>query len=215
MLSVLHDVGPRVQRLLGSSKLTKYKSQAARIEKRSADLKPLSDEALRQASLSLRYEALAGRPLEDLLPEAFALVREASTRTVGMTHYRVQLVGGIAMFDHNIVVMQTGEGKTLTATLPMYLAALTQNGAHLATANDYLAQRDADLMRPVYEALGLSIGTVVGNSSRIDRRSAYACDVTYSTAKEIGFDFLRDRLFKRHSEESGQSSVARTPYSDR
>ncbi len=209
MLSVLHDVGPRVQKLFGSSRLARYRSVAARIEKRAADLKPLSDESLRQSSLSLRYEALAGRPLDDLLPEAFALVREAATRSVGMTHYRVQLIGGIAMFDHNIVVMQTGEGKTLTATLPMYLAALTQQGAHLATANDYLAQRDAELMKPVYESLGLSIGTVVGTSSRADRRSAYACDVTYSTAKEIGFDFLRDRLFTRHSEESGQSSVAR------
>ncbi len=205
----LRGITPRISSLVGSStSLSRYRSIAARIESLVPKLPPLSDEELRKQSLSLKYEALSGTPLNELLPQAFAMVCEASRRSIGMQHYRVQLIGGIAMHFHNIVVMQTGEGKTLTATLPMYLAALENKGAHLATANDYLAQRDAELMRPVYEQLGMSVGTVLSSSTRNQRREAYECDITYSTAKEIGFDFLRDRLFKRQADSCGQSVIA-------
>jgi len=112
------------------------------------------------------------------------------------------------MFNDSIVVMQTGEGKTLPATLPLFLHALTGNGAHLATANDYLAARDAEIMQPVFEMLGMSVGVVTGQSTRAERRQAYHSDVTYTTAKEIGFDFLRDRLIRRYQKFSGQNAIA-------
>ncbi len=152
---------------------------------------------LRKHSLSLRYRALADDQLDDLLPEAFALVRETASRTLGMRPFDVQLMGGIALHFGKIAVMQTGEGKTLTATAPLYLAALRGRGAHLLTANDYLARRDAEMMKPLFETLGLTIGYITSESRPEERRQAYACDVTYSTSKEIGFDFLRDRLQKR------------------
>src|SRR5690606_35926795 len=121
----------------------------------------------------------------------------AAGRTTNMRHYPIQLVGGMALVDRCVAEMQTGEGKTLTATLPLYLAALAGKGAHLATANDYLARRGADLMRPRQEALGLTVGVVEADTPRAQRMAAYQCDVTYSTAKEMGFDFLRDRLLLR------------------
>ncbi len=161
------------------------------------ELKKLDDDALRKASLSLRYRAKSGEPLGRLLPEAFALVREAGRRTINMRHYDVQLIGGAAMYHHSIVEMQTGEGKTLTATLPLYLHALSGRGTHLATANDYLARRDAEWMTPIYRALGMSVGFVQAQMPNTKRREAYNCDVTYGTAKEFGFDFLRDRLILR------------------
>ena len=156
-----------------------------------------SDKDLRKRSLSLRYQAKSGEPLVKLLPEAFALVREAGRRTLNMRHFDVQLVGGIALYHGAIAEMQTGEGKTLTATLPLYLHALVGKGVHLATVNDYLAQRDAEWMRPVYELLGLTVGVIQTKDNSDQRREAYACDVTYGTAKEFGFDFLRDRLLLR------------------
>ncbi len=128
---------------------------------------------------------------------AFALVRISAQRTVGMRHFDVQILGGMALFHGAIAEMDTGEGKTLTATLPMYLHALRGKGAHLATVNDYLAARDAQLMGPVYQLLGLSVGVVQTDMSRPQRRTAYASDITYGTAKEFGFDFLRDRLVIR------------------
>ncbi len=161
----------------------------------------LSDRELRKRSLSLRYRARSGEPLGRLLPEGYALVREAGRRTIEMRHFDVQLLGGIAMFNHSIVEMRTGEGKTLSATLPMYLNALVGKGSHLATVNDYLARRDADWMAPIYKALGMSIGVVETQMSQPQRRQAYACDITYGTAKEFGFDFLRDRLLLRRIRE--------------
>jgi preprotein translocase subunit SecA len=169
-------------------------------------LKELGDHDLRKRSLALRYRARSGEPLVRLLPEAYALVREAGRRTVNMRHFDVQLLGGIAMFHRSIVEMQTGEGKTLTATLPMYLRALSGRGCHLATVNDYLAKRDADWMGPIYRALGLSVGVIQTQQSQPDRRKAYGCDVTYGTAKEFGFDFLRDRLLLRRIRE-GQTDL--------
>lgn len=161
------------------------------------ELKSLDDRALRKRSLSLRFRVKSGEPLSRLLAEGFALVREAGSRTVNMRHFDVQLLGGIALFHGRIAEMDTGEGKTLTATLPMYLHALAGKGAHLATVNDYLAARDAEIMAPIYEMLGLTIGVIQTPDSQDQRRKAYACDITYGTAKEFGFDFLRDRLLLR------------------
>jgi preprotein translocase subunit SecA len=175
-----------------------------------ADLEPgyqkLNDHELKKESLSLRYRARSGEPLAKLLPEAYALVREAGRRTLEMRHFDVQLLGGIAMFNQSIVEMQTGEGKTLTATLPMYLYALAGKGCSLATVNDYLAKRDAEWMTPIYRALGLSVGIIQTQQPQPERRKAYGCDVTYGTAKEFGFDFLRDRLLLRKIQE-GQTDL--------
>jgi preprotein translocase subunit SecA len=165
------------------------------------EIMKLSDSELRKRSLSLKYRARSREPLAKLLPEAFALVREAGRRTLGMRHFDVQLLGGIAMHNRSIAEMQTGEGKTLTATLPMYLESLAGKGAHLATVNDYLARRDADWMRPLYQALGVTVGVIETPMMTAARREAYACDVTYGTAKEFGFDFLRDRLLLRRASE--------------
>jgi preprotein translocase subunit SecA len=160
-----------------------------------------SDFELKKTSLSLRYRARTGEPLERLLVEAFALVREAGRRKLNMRHFDVQLLGGAAVHHNSIVEMQTGEGKTLTATLPLYLAALEGKGAHLATVNDYLAQRDADWMRPLYETLGMKVGCIQSQMPQPERAKHYACDITYGTANEMGFDFLRDRLLKRRISE--------------
>ena len=168
-------------------------------------LRELDDSALRKQSLATRYEAQSGVPLDRLWPQAFALVREAARRALGMEHYPVQLQAGWEIHRGAIAVMQTGEGKTLTATLPLYLHSLLGLGAHLITANDYLAARDAQLMAPCFELLGQSVGTIVSDSDRPARQQAYACDVTYTTAKEIGFDFLRDRLLRRNQQRTGES----------
>jgi preprotein translocase subunit SecA len=167
--------------------------------RRETSIRRLSDSALREQSLALRYRAWSGTPLEQLVPDGFALVREAASRRLGQRHYEVQLQGGVAMFLGAIAEMQTGEGKTLTLTLPTFLHALPGQGVHVATANDYLASRDARLMRPVYEMLGLTVGVIEGGMGEAERRQAYRCDITYGTAKEFGFDFLRDRLAGRTS----------------
>ena len=187
-------------------KLAKWAQLLPRIAAMEPELKNLGDTELRKRSLSLRYRARSGEPLARLLPEAYALVREAGRRTMNMRHFDVQILGGIAMFNRSIVEMQTGEGKTLTATLPMYLYALAGKGCHLATVNDYLARRDAEWMGPIYQALGLSVGIIQTQQPQPQRRKAYASDVTYGTAKEFGFDFLRDRLLLRRIRE-GQSDL--------
>ncbi len=161
------------------------------------ELKALDRQTLRKRSLSLRFRAKSGEALTRLLPEAFALVREAAVRTIEMRHFEVQMMGGIVLFNGRIAEMDTGEGKTLTATLPMYLHALVGKGAHLATVNDYLAARDAEVMGPIYEMLGMTVGVIQTSDSQDQRRKAYGCDITYGTAKEFGFDFLRDRLLLR------------------
>lgn len=175
-----------------------------------ADFEPellgLDDYELRKRSLSLRHRARSGEPLAKIMPEAYALVRESGRRVLGMRHYDVQLLGGIAMFHRSIIEMRTGEGKTLTATLPMYLYSLLGRGCQLATVNDYLARRDAEWMRPVYKALGVSVGVIETEMSQPQRRKEYDCDVVYGTAKEFGFDFLRDRLLLRRIRE-GQNDL--------
>jgi preprotein translocase subunit SecA len=178
-------------------RLARWAALLPRIAALEPELQQLGDYELRKRSLSLKYRARSGEPLSRLLVEGYALVREAARRTIDMRHFDVQLLGGIAMFYRSIVEMQTGEGKTLSATLPMYLNALLGKGCHLATVNDYLARRDAEWMGPIYQALGVSVGVVETQMPQPQRRKAYACDVTYGTAKEFGFDFLRDRLLLR------------------
>ena len=164
---------------------------------------------LRRASRSLQYRVFSGEPLRKLLPEAFSLVREAAQRTVGMRHFDVQLLGGAALFENAVAEMQTGEGKTLTATLPLFLAALRGSGAHLATTNDYLARRDAEFVRPMFDLLGMQVGVVHAGASRQERQQAYACDVTYGAAREFGFDFLRDRLQSNLADEQHNDLLGR------
>jgi preprotein translocase subunit SecA len=178
-------------------RLTRWAALVPKISALEPELLTLGDQQLRKRSLSLRYRAKSGQPLGRLLVEAYALVREAARRTLQMRHFDVQLLGGIAMYHRSLVEMQTGEGKTLAATLPMYLYALNGKGCHLATVNDYLARRDADWMGPIYQALGMTVGVIETPMSQPQRRKAYACDVVYGTAKEFGFDFLRDRLLLR------------------
>ncbi len=165
------------------------------------DLEPVlqqeSDAQLRKRSLSMRFRAKSGERLDRMLVEAFALVREAAVRTLELRHFDVQMIGGMSLFYGSIAEMDTGEGKTLTATLPMYLRSLPGKGAHLATVNDYLACRDAGIMAPIYQLLGMTVGVIETPDTSDKRRSAYACDITYGTAKEFGFDFLRDRLLLR------------------
>lgn len=192
----------QVRRAIDRAAMVKWRGLVSRIERQGESLQSLTNAELKKQSLSLRYEVLCGRNLEEAVVEGAALVREAADRAIGLRHYPVQLLGGIAMHFGSIAVMQTGEGKTLTATVPLYLAALTGRGAHLATANDYLAARDANLMQPAYELLGLNVGVVQSNSSRPERQRAYSADITYSTAKELGFDFLRDRLLLRNQEDA-------------
>lgn len=204
MATIPQGITRNVQVVAGSPTarlLARWAGYVPAIGAREPALTELSDFDLRKESLSLRYRARSGESLDKLLVEAFALVREAGRRKLGMRHFDVQLLGGASVHHRSIAEMQTGEGKTLTATLPMYLAALEGKGAHLATVNDYLAKRDADWMRPLYEALGMSVGVIQGQQPQNDRRKAYACDVTYGTANEMGFDFLRDRLLKRRIDE--------------
>ncbi|NBX29139.1 preprotein translocase subunit SecA, partial [bacterium] len=171
--------------------------QVRRIEELAPAMEALDDVALKRLGRSLSYRAKAGEPVDALLVDSFAATREAGRRRLGMRHYDVQLLAGVALVHGAILEMQTGEGKTLVATLPLALYALAGKGAHLATVNDYLARRDAEWMRPIFDSLGLSVGVVESQMDFDARRSAYACDVTYGTAKEFGFDFLKDRLMNR------------------
>lgn len=157
-------------------------------------MQSLSDEQMRQKTKEFKDRLKNGETLEDLLPEAFALVRETSVRTLDMRHYDVQLIGGIALHRGWISEMKTGEGKTLMSTLPAYLNALSGKGVHIVTVNDYLAQRDADWMAVLYNFLGLSVGTVLAGISDDDRKAAYRSDITYGTNNEFGFDYLRDNM---------------------
>ena len=183
--------------LAATGKLARWVADLDRVNALEPKMLELSDHDLKKESLSLRYRARSGEPLAKLLPEAFALVREAGRRAKNMRHFDVQILGATAVFNHSIVEMQTGEGKTLTATLPMYLYALVGKGTCLATVNDYLAKRDADLMEPIYNMLGMKVGVIQTEMQQPDRRKAYYSDITYGTAKEFGFDFLRDRLLLR------------------
>ena len=158
------------------------------------EMAALSDEALKAKTPYLKEKLANGATLDDILPEAFAVAREGSKRVLKMRHFDVQLVGGMALHEGNVAEMRTGEGKTLTATLPLYLHALAGKGAHLVTVNDYLARRDAEWMGRLYSWLGLTIGVVQHGLDDQQRRDAYACDITYATNNELGFDYLRDNM---------------------
>ncbi len=157
-------------------------------------LQALGDEALKAKTDEFRKRLAAGEALNDLAPEAFAVVREAAQRTLKMRHFDVQLIGGLTLNDGRIAEMRTGEGKTLMSTLAAYLNALTGDGVHVVTVNEYLAQRDADWMGPIYHFLGLTVGVIKNQQDSAEKRAAYACDITYGTNNEFGFDYLRDNL---------------------
>ena len=209
MTNLPSTVQSRAAKLLAGSnraRLSRWATLVPKVAALEPELQELDDQRLRKRGLALQYRAKSGESLSRLLVEGFALVREAARRNVEMRHFDVQILGGIAMFYRSIVQMQTGEGKTLAATLPMYLYGLTGKGCLLATVNDYLARRDGEWMGPIYKALGLSVGVVETQMPQPQRRKAYQCDVTYGTAKEFGFDFLRDRLLLRRIGE-GQSDL--------
>ena len=165
-----------------------------KINKLEPEFEKLSDDELRNKTIEFKKRISQGETLDDLLPEAFAAVREASKRTLGMRHFDVQLIGGIVLHQGKIAEMKTGEGKTLAATLPLYLNALSGNGAHLVTVNDYLARRDAEWMRPIYEALGMTVSVLQNSMNDKERKNAYAADIMYATNNELGFDYLRDNM---------------------
>lgn len=171
-----------------------YRQTVARINALESGLTGLSDEALGAKTAEFRQRLANGETLEQLLPEAFAVCREASRRALGMRHFDVQLIGGMVLNDGKIAEMRTGEGKTLVATLPAYLNALTGDGVHIVTVNDYLASRDAALMAPLYEFLGLSVGVNLSQMSHEAKQAAYGADITYGTNNEFGFDYLRDNM---------------------
>ena len=181
--------GSRNQRLL---------RQYAKNVKRIGDLEPqmqqFGDEELAAKTEEFRARATQGESLDSLLPEAFAVAREAAWRTLEMRPFDVQLIGGMVLHEGNIAEMRTGEGKTLVAVLPAYLNTLGGGGVHIVTVNEYLAQRDADWMRPVYEFLGLKVGVSKSGQTQDEKRAAYNADITYATNNELGFDYLRDNL---------------------
>ena len=165
-----------------------------KIEDLDKDMAKLSDEELKSKTVEFKERLNNGETLDDILPEAYAVVREASSRVLGMKHFRVQLMGGIILHQGRISEMKTGEGKTLVATLPAYLNGLTGKGVHIVTVNDYLAKRDKEWMGKVYEFLGLTVGCIVHGLTNTQRKEAYNCDITYGTNNEFGFDYLRDNM---------------------
>jgi preprotein translocase subunit SecA len=187
--------GSRNQRLLKG-----YSQQVREANALEPAMQALTDEQLRNKTDELRQRLAAGTTLEQLIPEAFAAVREASRRTLGLRHFDVQLIGGIALHEGKIAEMRTGEGKTLVATLAAYLNALPGKGVHVVTVNEYLAQRDADWMGPIYRFLGLTVGVIKNSQPAAEKRAAYAADITYGTNNEYGFDYLRDNLAFRLEE---------------
>src|SRR5581483_7263477 len=180
---------------IGESKQFKrYEQRVAAINAFEPELELDDDDELRARLEELRERARAGEPLDDLLPECFAIVREAGKRHMGMRHFDVQLIGGMVLHDGAIAEMKTGEGKTLTATLAVVLNSLGGRGVHVVTVNDYLARRDAMWMKPIYDMLGVSVGVLQNMQPYEEKRDAYAADVTYGTNSEFGFDYLRDNM---------------------
>ena len=165
-----------------------------KIESLRPKMMELSDEELKGQTQIFKDRLAKGETLDDILPEAFAAVREAARRTLNMEHFRVQLIGGIVLHQGRIAEMRTGEGKTLVSTAPAYLNALAGKGVHIVTVNDYLAKRDAEWMGQVHRFLGLTVGVVLNSMNSDQRKEAYACDITYVTNNELGFDYLRDNM---------------------
>ena len=181
--------GSRNQRML-----RQYSIIVKNINDLEEGIQALDDASLKAKTDEFRQRYADGETLEDLLPEAFAVAREASVRTMHMRPFDVQLIGGMVLHDGNIAEMRTGEGKTLMSTLPAYLNTISSDGVHIVTVNEYLAQRDADWMRPIYEFLGLNVGVSKSGQSQDEKRAAYEADITYATNNELGFDYLRDNL---------------------
>ncbi|MFY9469127.1 MAG: preprotein translocase subunit SecA [Solirubrobacterales bacterium] len=185
----------RALRMGEGKKFKQFEKQVERVNAFEPEFELLDDDELRTETAALRERAANGESLDDLLPHAFALTREASKRTLGMRHFDVQMIGGMVLHHGDIAEMKTGEGKTLTATLPVVLNAIGGKGVHLVTVNDYLAKRDAEWMMPIYDALGLSVGVLQSDNYDWDyKRAAYQADITYGTNSEFGFDYLRDNL---------------------
>ena len=196
-----------LNKVFGSSnsrKLKKMNKTVTVINGMEAETEKLSDEELRAKTEDFGKRLESGESLEKILPEAFAVVREASKRTLGLRHFDVQLIGGMVLNQGNIAEMRTGEGKTLVATLPAYLNALSGDGVHIVTVNEYLAERDANWMRPIYEFLGLTVGVVKSGQSAEEKRQAYECSITYGTNNEFGFDYLRDNMAFRLADKMQQ-----------
>ncbi|HYN00789.1 MAG TPA: DEAD/DEAH box helicase, partial [Aestuariivirgaceae bacterium] len=199
-------LGSIAGKIFGTSndrKIKQYNSRVPAINALESGVEKLSDSELRARTADFRAKIAQGTPLDDLLAPAFATVREAARRALGQRHFDVQLVGGMVLHEGRIAEMKTGEGKTLVATLAVYLNALTDKGVHVVTVNDYLAKRDAEWMGRIYKFLGLTVGCIVHGLSDDERRAQYACDVTYGTNNELGFDYLRDNM-KYHLEEMVQ-----------
>ncbi len=194
--------GSRNQRVIGG-----YSKLVSRIGAFESSLTALSDTDLKAKTAEFRQRLEKGETLDDLLPEAFATVREAARRALGMRHFDVQLIGGMVLHQGKISEMRTGEGKTLVATLPAYLNALPAKGVHVVTVNEYLAQRDADWMAPVYRFLGLEVGVIKSGQNTAEKRAAYAADITYGTNNEFGFDYLRDNLAFRLEDRAQRTLV--------
>src|SRR5213078_4927606 len=171
-----------------------YEKRVERINAYEPELELESDDELRARFDALRERADIGEDLDELLYESFAITREVGKRTMGMRHFDVQMIGGMVLHDGAIAEMKTGEGKTLTATLAVFLNSLTGEGVHLVTVNDYLARRDAEWMAPIYDALGVSVAAIQENDDHETRQAKYAADVTYGTNSEFGFDYLRDNM---------------------
>ncbi|MGD9481322.1 preprotein translocase subunit SecA [Shinella sp. G-2] len=191
------SLGGIARKLFGSSndrRVRSYKPRVDAINALEAEIKALSDEALRAKTVEFREQLAAGKTLDDILVPAFAVAREAALRVLGLRPFDVQLVGGMILHEKSIAEMKTGEGKTLVATLPVYLNALAGKGVHVVTVNDYLATRDSGLMGRIYGFLGLTTGVIVHGLDDDQRRAAYACDITYATNNELGFDYLRDNM---------------------
>ncbi len=191
------SLGSLAAKVFGSAndrKVKSYRAKVAAINELEPELAALTDEQLRARTEQFRQQLAAGKSLDDLLVPAFATVREAAKRTLGQRHFDVQLMGGMVLHEGKIAEMKTGEGKTLVSTLPVYLNALTGHGVHVVTINDYLAKRDAAWMGEIYKFLGLSVGCIVHELDDAQRHAQYACDITYGTNNELGFDYLRDNM---------------------
>lgn len=193
-------LGTVIKKIIGTKndrEVKRYKKMVAQINQLEKSLESLSDDELAGKTSEFRARLENGEKLDAIMPEAFAVVREGSRRVMNMRHFDVQLIGGMVLHEGRIAEMRTGEGKTLVATLAVYLNALTSKGVHVVTVNDYLAKRDANWMRPLYEFLDMSVGVVFSGQERDEKKSAYLCDITYGTNNEFGFDYLRDNMIFR------------------
>ena len=198
-------------KLFGSytdKELKKLYPIADQVEALNDEYSKLTDDELKAKTPEFKERLAQGETLDDILPEAFAAAREACWRVLGMKPFRVQIIGGIVLHQGRIAEMKTGEGKTLVAVLPAYLNALTEDGVHIVTVNDYLAKRDSEWMGKVYRFMGVSVGLIIHDKTSEERRAAYACDITYGTNNEMGLDYLRDNMaiYKEHMVQRGKTA---------